>query len=174
MRVLSGIQPSGALHLGNYFGMMKPVVDGQNDAENYIFIANYHALTTVAEGDRLRQASLDVALDFLAWCYEKNADWQPLFKLHLDSVQATWDPGERLERTRSAAEVAEMNLHDPTRAIEAWERLWELGGDFMRDEAALMSQVGLEIVVRREFGAFDSVRLVVGRKPSAELYPYDE
>jgi ubiquinone/menaquinone biosynthesis C-methylase UbiE len=45
----------------------------------------------------------------------------------------------------------------------AW--LWELGGDFMRDEAVLMDQAGLEIVVRREFGAFNSIRLVVGRKP---------
>ncbi len=44
-------------------------------------------------------------------------------------------------------------------------RLWELGGDFMRDEAALMSEAGLEIILRREFGAFKGMRLVVGRKP---------
>jgi len=43
-------------------------------------------------------------------------------------------------------------------------RLWELGGDFMRDEAALMTQAGLQVIERREFGAFDSIRLVVGRK----------
>jgi len=43
-------------------------------------------------------------------------------------------------------------------------KLWELGGDFMRDEAALMEAAGLEVVVRREFGAFNSIRLVVGRK----------
>ena len=48
-------------------------------------------------------------------------------------------------------------------------RLWELGGDFMRDEAALMRQAGLEIVVQREIGAFDHVRLVVGHKPSSQL-----
>jgi ubiquinone/menaquinone biosynthesis C-methylase UbiE len=47
----------------------------------------------------------------------------------------------------------------------ALARLWEWGGDFMRDEATLMRQVGLEIVVRREFGAFNGMRLVVGRKP---------
>jgi ubiquinone/menaquinone biosynthesis C-methylase UbiE len=47
-------------------------------------------------------------------------------------------------------------------------RLWELGGDFMRDEAALMEQAGLEIVVQREFGAFEHMRLVVGRKPPGE------
>jgi ubiquinone/menaquinone biosynthesis C-methylase UbiE len=44
-------------------------------------------------------------------------------------------------------------------------RLWELGGDFMRDEATLMEQAELEVILRREFGAFDSIRLVVGRKP---------
>ncbi len=47
-------------------------------------------------------------------------------------------------------------------------RLWELGGDFMRDEAALMSQAGLDVIKQREFGAFDSIRLVVGRKPTAD------
>ena len=45
-------------------------------------------------------------------------------------------------------------------------KLWELGGDFMRDEAALMEAIGLKIIVRRDFGAFDSIRLVVGHKPS--------
>jgi ubiquinone/menaquinone biosynthesis C-methylase UbiE len=44
-------------------------------------------------------------------------------------------------------------------------RLWTLFGDFMRDEAALMRQAGLEVILRREFGAFNSIRLVVGRQP---------
>lgn len=51
-------------------------------------------------------------------------------------------------------------------AALAW--LWELGGDFMRDEAALMVEAGLEIVLQREFGAFNSIRLVVGRKSPQE------
>ena len=54
---------------------------------------------------------------------------------------------------------------DGNRIGTALARLWELGGDFMRDEAALMRQTGLEIILRREFGAFNSIRLVVGRKP---------
>ena len=66
MRVLSGIQPSGKLHLGNYFGMMKQCVDLQKKGEVYVFIANYHALTTVSDPHRLRQDTIDVALDFLA------------------------------------------------------------------------------------------------------------
>lgn len=66
MRILSGIQPSGKLHIGNYFGMMKPALELQHQGDAYLFIANYHALTTVQDGALLRQATLDVALDFLA------------------------------------------------------------------------------------------------------------
>jgi tryptophanyl-tRNA synthetase len=66
MRVLSGIQPSGKLHLGNYLGMMKQCVELQQKGETYIFIANYHALTTVADAGKLRQDTHEVALDFLA------------------------------------------------------------------------------------------------------------
>jgi tryptophanyl-tRNA synthetase len=66
MRVLSGIQPSGKLHIGNYFGMMKPAIELQDKGETYLFIANYHALTSVSDPEQLRQDTLDVALDFLA------------------------------------------------------------------------------------------------------------
>lgn len=66
MRVLSGIQPSGKLHIGNYFGMMKPAIELQEQGETYLFIANYHALTSVSDPDQLRKDTLDVALDFLA------------------------------------------------------------------------------------------------------------
>lgn len=66
MRILSGIQPSGKLHIGNYFGMMQPALELQQQGEAFLFIANYHALTTVSDGDMLRKATHDVALDFLA------------------------------------------------------------------------------------------------------------
>jgi len=66
MRILSGIQPSGKLHLGNYFGMMKPALDLQKEGEAFLFIANYHALTSVSNADFLRKSTTDVALDFLA------------------------------------------------------------------------------------------------------------
>ncbi len=66
MRVLSGIQPSGKLHIGNYFGMMKPAIELQEQGDAYLFIANYHAMTTVQDADALRQMTTDVALDFLA------------------------------------------------------------------------------------------------------------
>ncbi len=66
MRVLSGIQPSGKLHLGNYFGMMKPALDLQDQGEAFLFIADYHALTSVRDAVALRADVRDVALDFLA------------------------------------------------------------------------------------------------------------
>lgn len=66
MRVLSGVQPSGTLHIGNYFGMMKPAIELQERGEAFLFIANYHALTSVHEGPLLREMTRDVALDFLA------------------------------------------------------------------------------------------------------------
>ncbi len=66
MRILSGIQPSGKLHVGNYFGMMKPALELQEQGEAFLFIADYHALTTVRDPAALRTATRDVALDFLA------------------------------------------------------------------------------------------------------------
>lgn len=66
MRILSGIQPSGALHLGNYFGMMLPSIQLQDQGEAYYFIANYHSMTTVFDAEARRKNTLDVALDFLA------------------------------------------------------------------------------------------------------------
>ena len=66
MRILSGIQPSGALHLGNYFGMMRPSVELQDRGEAYYFIANYHSMTSLFQAEERRRNTLDVALDFLA------------------------------------------------------------------------------------------------------------
>ncbi len=66
MRILSGIQPSGALHLGNYFGMMKPAIELQERGEAFYFIANYHSMTSVFDPAERRKNTLDVALDFLA------------------------------------------------------------------------------------------------------------
>jgi tryptophanyl-tRNA synthetase len=66
MRILSGIQPSGALHLGNYFGMMQPAIELENRGETFYFIANYHSMTSLFDAAARRQNTLDVALDFLA------------------------------------------------------------------------------------------------------------
>ena len=66
MRILSGIQPSGILHIGNYFGMMRPAIALQDEGEALYFIADYHALTSLRDPIALRENSRRVALDFLA------------------------------------------------------------------------------------------------------------
>ena len=67
MRILTGIQPSGKLHWGNYFGAMKSMFDLQAKGESmFMFIANFHAMTTVRDGATLREATREVALDYLA------------------------------------------------------------------------------------------------------------
>src|SRR5437868_1079670 len=66
MRILSGIQPSGVLHVGNYFGMIQRAIALQAEGEAFYFIANYHALTSVRDPDVLRENSRRVAVDFLA------------------------------------------------------------------------------------------------------------
>jgi tryptophanyl-tRNA synthetase len=66
MRILSGIQPSGVLHIGNYFGMMRQAILLQEEGEAFYFIAEYHALTSVRDPKVLRENSRRVALDFLA------------------------------------------------------------------------------------------------------------
>jgi tryptophanyl-tRNA synthetase len=66
VRILSGIQPSGALHLGNYFGMMRPAIELQDKGEAYYFIADYHSMTSLFDAEQRRKNIWDVALDFLA------------------------------------------------------------------------------------------------------------
>lgn len=65
-RILSGIQPSGQPHLGNYLGAMKRHVERQDEFESFIFLANYHALTTVRDGATLRDTTRELAMDYLA------------------------------------------------------------------------------------------------------------
>ena len=66
MRILTGLQPRGRLHVGNYFGAMKPAVDAQDEGDGYYFIADYHAMTTTHEASALRENVRGVAIDFLA------------------------------------------------------------------------------------------------------------
>jgi tryptophanyl-tRNA synthetase len=66
MRILSGLQPSGRLHIGNYFGMMQAALHLQEEGEAYYFIADYHSLTSIHDGKLLRSHVRDLAIDFLA------------------------------------------------------------------------------------------------------------
>ena len=66
LRVLSGIQPSGKLHLGNYFGMMSRMIEYQKNNDLFCFIVNYHALTTIKDKNILKNNTINAAIDFLA------------------------------------------------------------------------------------------------------------
>ncbi|MDA7878689.1 tryptophan--tRNA ligase [Mariniblastus sp.] len=66
MKVLSGIQPTGRPHWGNYFGAIQQYIALQNEEQSFYFIANLHALTTIRDGAKLRQNSVDTAMDLLA------------------------------------------------------------------------------------------------------------
>ncbi|MCB1042041.1 MAG: tryptophan--tRNA ligase [Acidobacteria bacterium] len=67
-RVLSGIQPSGRLHIGNYLGAIRQHIASQDDphVDRFFFLANYHSLTTINDADTLRELTLDVARTYLA------------------------------------------------------------------------------------------------------------
>ena len=72
LRYLSGVQPSGNLHLGNYFGAIKQHVENQHGDNSLYFIANYHSLTTISDPDKLRQLTFDVAVTYLSCGLDPN------------------------------------------------------------------------------------------------------
>ncbi len=65
-RILSGIQPSGNLHIGNYFGMIKRMIEYQESSDLFLFIVNLHSLTTLLDGPKLKKLTLEAAMDMLA------------------------------------------------------------------------------------------------------------
>jgi len=77
LRILSGIQPSGTIHIGNYFGMIKKMIESQNDGELFAFIASYHALTSVKDKEFLQKNIFEAAVNFLAlgMDVEKSTFW---------------------------------------------------------------------------------------------------
>ena len=106
MRILSGIQPSGVLHIGNYFGMMRPAIELQKEGETFYFIADYHALTSLRDPEALRENSRRVALDFLACGLDPNKS--ALFRqsdvpqtTELAWILSTVTPVSRLELAHS-------------------------------------------------------------------------
>lgn len=66
MRILTGITPSGTLHIGNYFGAMRPAIELQDRGEGYYFIADYHSMTSLTDPEARRRYTLGIALDWLA------------------------------------------------------------------------------------------------------------
>lgn len=106
MRVFTGIQPSGDLHLGNYFGSIKQMVDAQEQNDTFAFIANFHAMTSLSDGERLRELTMQAAIDFLALGIdpERSTFWvQSDVKevLELYWVLSSFTPMGLLERAHS-------------------------------------------------------------------------
>jgi len=106
MRVLTGIQPSGDLHIGNYFGSIKQMVNAQKTSETFAFIANYHAMSSGNGGERLAKLTMQTATDFLALGIdpEKSTFWvQSDVKevLELYWVLSAFTPMGLLERAHS-------------------------------------------------------------------------
>jgi tryptophanyl-tRNA synthetase len=105
-RYLTGIQPSGALHIGNYFGALKPAVELQSRGEAFYFIADYHALTSLQDPPALREYVRGVALDFLACgldpdkvCFFRQSDVPMVTELSW--ILSTVTPMGLLERSHS-------------------------------------------------------------------------
>lgn len=116
MRILSGIQPSGTLHLGNYFGMMKPAIELQDQGEAFYFIADYHAMTTLKDAALLRKNVKEVALDFLAAgldpqksCFFRQSDVPAVTELSW--ILTTIAPMGLLERCHSYKDKIAKGLH---------------------------------------------------------------
>ncbi len=65
-RLLTGLQPSGTLHIGNYFGALKPFVNLYKEYDSHLMVVDYHALTTMRDPGALRQNTIDVVKDYIA------------------------------------------------------------------------------------------------------------
>ena len=127
MRTLTGIQPSGKLHWGNYFGAMRSMFDRQNTDDLFMFIANFHAMTTVRDGTTLRDATRDVALDYLA-CGLDPAKSLIYRQSDVPEVQElAWylsclTPMGLLERCHSYKDKMATRRTDSSRTPSSWRR----------------------------------------------------
>ncbi len=106
MRLLTGIQPSGDLHIGNYFGSIKQMVEAQKSSETFAFVANYHAMSSGNGGEKLANLTMQTATDFLALGinHEKSTFWvQSDVKevLELYWILSSFTPMGLLERAHS-------------------------------------------------------------------------
>ena len=116
MRVLSGIQPSGELHIGNYFGSLKPNVEWLGKAEESLFfVADLHALTTVQDPEKLKEARRDIVLDYLACGFDPNRAvlyFQSAIPEHTELmwILSTVTPMGLLERAVSYKEKVEKGI----------------------------------------------------------------
>jgi len=116
MRVLTGIQPSGDLHIGNYFGSIKQMVDAQKENETFAFIANYHAMSSGNGGAQLADLTMQTATDFLSLGIDpkKSTFWvQSDVKevLELYWLLSAFTPMGLLERAHSYKDKVAKGIH---------------------------------------------------------------
>ncbi len=115
MRVLTGIQASGKLHIGNYFGAMKPMIKLQEENELFTFIANYHSLTSSTDSKLLHDLTLEAAIDYLSLGLnpEKTTFWiQSAVPevLELYWILSKYTPMGLLERAHSYKDKVAKNI----------------------------------------------------------------
>ncbi len=106
MRVFTGIQPSGTLHIANYFGSIKQMVELQNESDLFIFIADYHALTSLRDPKALKENTIDVAISYLSLGIDPNratmwvqSDVKEVLELYW--ILSAYTPMGLLERAHS-------------------------------------------------------------------------
>ena len=106
MRVLTGIQSSGTLHIGNYFGAIKQMIELQDSSELFIFIANYHSLTSLKDADAVRKNTIDAAITYLSLGLDPNkvtmwvqSDVKEVLELYW--ILSAYTPMGLLERAHS-------------------------------------------------------------------------
>lgn len=144
MRILSGLQPSGRLHLGNYFGMMEPALRLQHEGEAFYFIADYHSLTTVHDPGALREHVLNLAIDFLA--------------CGLDPVKATFF------RQSDVPEVTELAWILSTVTPMPWlERCHSYKDKTARGVEASLGLFGYPVLMAADILIYDSDVVPVGK-----------
>jgi len=116
MRVFTGIQPSGTLHIANYFGSIKQMVELQDSNELFMFIADYHALTSLKDPKALRENTIDVAISYLSLGIDpsKTTIWvQSDVKevLELYWILSAYTPMGLLERAHSYKDKVAKGIH---------------------------------------------------------------
>jgi tryptophanyl-tRNA synthetase len=124
VRYLTGFQPTGALHVGNYFGALRPAIELQEKGEAFYFIADYHALTTVREPAVLREHVRGVAIDSLACgldpakaCFFRQSDVPAVTELTW--ILSTVTPMGLLERSHSYKDKLSHGI-TPSHALFAY------------------------------------------------------
>lgn len=148
MRVLSGIQPTGRFHWGNYFGAIRQYIALQGQEQSFFFIADFHALTTIRDRDLLRQNIRDAAMDLLA--LGLNPDRACLFRQS--------DVPEVTELTWLLMTITQMHLLEKCHAYKD------------KKAKGLAADAGLftyPVLMAADILAYDSTHVPVGARPNS-------